>query len=512
VLGAADVDCSSVHEAAQCSHLGCLQSLLQQPSHAVAAVLQLADDQQTPLHRVRHFTAHCTAVTAALIDSLTQQQQLTAVINRTDNSGHTALRHTVVERGNSTHACHGCVRLLLAAGADIIADEWKPDILSEIISETSAYDDSCHAELTVQALAQRGLDIDQQDVYGRTRLQQLALTVSEGCWSTARSAAVAAAMSALLANGASAKVTDREGNTPLHILANMMEDEYDSLCSADELWSCSCEAAIRAVYDSAGAECLAVKNSYGDTPLHLAAQWPGLAQLLLTLGADVHAVNAAGKTPLHVAAAHGIELSAQLLLDAGAGVSAAANRTGLQPLHCAARERMWQVCRLLLDRGADANATTAGGMSVARCALQHCVSFNDRWSEPVWQFVQVLVEAGADVEQYSERFGTLLHSSASIKCAAVTQYLLDSLLPRDADAPDVLNKVDLYGKTALHLAAACDNAAVVKLLLGSGASVHLDSGPLLHTCLSSDDSSMGLETCTMLLDAGASVVQLDGLG
>jgi hypothetical protein len=204
VLGEADVDCSSVYKAVERSHAGCLQALLQQPGGAVA-VLQLDNDQHTTLHAVQHFTAYCTATTAALLKSSTQQQQLSSVINRTDSSGHTALRLTVVKQGDSTRVCHGCMRLLLAAGADIIADEWQTDILAEVISKSNMCDDSSNdAELTVQALVQRGLDVEQRDSKGLTRLQQLAQSISEGCVSTARVAAVAAAMRALLANGANA--------------------------------------------------------------------------------------------------------------------------------------------------------------------------------------------------------------------------------------------------------------------------------------------------------------------
>eukprot|EP00953_Heterococcus_sp_UTEX-ZZ885_P016924 9497-Heterococcus_DN1.PRE.1 len=116
------------------------------------------------------------------------------------------------------------MRLLLAAGADIIEDEWQTDILAEVISETTMYDDSSNdAELTVQALVQRGLDVEQQDSTGLTRLHQLAQSISEGCVSAARSAAVAAAMRALLGNGANAMTTDRDSNTPLHTLVNSLK-------------------------------------------------------------------------------------------------------------------------------------------------------------------------------------------------------------------------------------------------------------------------------------------------
>jgi ankyrin repeat protein len=292
------------------------------------------------------------------------------------------------------------MRLLLVAGADIIADEWQTDISGEVISERTMCDDSSkHAELTVQALVQLGLDVEQQDSDGFSRLQQLAHSISASYSTSASVAARAAAMRALLANGANAMITDSDGDTPLHVLVNSSEGQYDRFSRPDEHMRCSSEPAIRAIYDSAGAACLAAAtDTFAHTPLHLAVVWPGYVQLLLTLGADVHAVNGINETALHMAAEYGAELSAQLLLDAGGDVSATTTATAVQPLHCAVRKRKWQVCRLLIDRGANVNATSIiSGMSVTRCALRNCKSPNDRWSEPEWQCVRLLVEAGADV-------------------------------------------------------------------------------------------------------------------
>eukprot|EP00953_Heterococcus_sp_UTEX-ZZ885_P005629 3501-Heterococcus_DN1.PRE.3 len=516
VLGEADVDCSSVHEAVACNHSGCLHVLLQQPG-GVAAVLQLDENQHTCLHQVQHFTVYCTNITAALLRGLTQQQQLTAVINRTDSSGHTALRRTIIKQGDSTRVCHGCMRLLLAAGADIIDYEWQPDILAEVISETTMYDDSSNdAELTVQALVQRGLDVEQRDSEGLTRLQQLAQYLNAHSVSTARSATVAAAMRALLANGADGMATDRNGNTALHILVNSYHVKYERFLRADEHLRCSSEAAIQTIYDSVGAECLAATMSDGDTPLHLTVRWPGYVQLLIKLGANVHAQDHCEMTPLHYAAFHGVQLSVQLLLDAGADV-AAINIRGEQPLHVAARRRELQICRLLLDRGADVNAitdsadSTFSGFSVTMCALQLCDCAEDRWLQTTLRCLKLLVEAGAEVQQCSEQRGTLLHISATSKCAAVTQYLLDKLLPQH---PDVMNRTNEHGQTPLSCAAAFNNAAVVKLLLASGASVNIDSSPLLHACFSSreSDTAADLVVFNLLLDARISFMQLGTAG
>jgi hypothetical protein len=240
VLGAADIYCSDVQEAVERSHIGCLQALLQQPT-ATAALLQVDSDQRTPLHLVQHFTAHCTATTAALIDRLTQQQQLATVINSIDSSGRTALRATVVDDDeyDNRRVCQGCMRLLLAAAADTIADAWEPDILAAVISENTACDDSStYPELTVQALVRRGLDIDQQNSEGLTWLQQLAQYVSNRSLITVRVEIKAALMRALLANGADALATDSDINTPLHLLVNSYAGEYSRFARAVDHWKC----------------------------------------------------------------------------------------------------------------------------------------------------------------------------------------------------------------------------------------------------------------------------------
>jgi ankyrin repeat protein len=518
VLGAADVDCSSVRMAAARSHSGCLQSLLKQPGGATA-VLQLDENQHTCLHQVQHFTVYCTNITAALLRDLTQQQQLTAVINRTDSSGRTALRRTVVNQGDSTRVCHGCTRLLLAAGADIIEDEWQTDILAEVLSETTMYDDSSNdAELTVQALVQRGLDVEQANSKGLTRLQQLAQSLSEACMSAAKAVAVAAAMRALIANGSDPMATGNAGSsiTPLCILVNSLDSKYDRFLRADQQLRCSNAPAIRAIYDSAGAACLAAKHSYGNTPLNLAVQWPGYVQLLIELGAEVNAHRYPYETPLHRAAERGAELSVQLLINAGAIVNTVAdpdNEEGLEPLHCAATNHHYSVCKLLLERGAHLNARTENYETALRCAIIAAGTADDKWCERAMRCIQLFVDAGADIvdDTALDVCGTLLHSSASITCTAITQYLLDKLLPQH---PDVLNKEKEYdGTTALYCAAACSNTAVVKLLLSSAASVNIDSSALLHACFKTDGSSASdLAMLNTLLDAGVSIMQLDDKG
>ena len=97
----------------------------------------------------------------------------------------------------------------------------------------------------------------------------------------------------------------------------------------------------------------------GDTPLHDACRTgePEVVALLLEFGADVHATNKAGKTPLHIAAEHNCHECLNSLCDHGAirDLEKRDNR-GLTPLHCASRWNQSEIAQALLDIGANLSA------------------------------------------------------------------------------------------------------------------------------------------------------------
>ena len=96
-------------------------------------------------------------------------------------------------------------------------------------------------------------------------------------------------------------------------------------------------------------------------------------QEALALGADVNAANpeCVGNTPLHYAANHGWDQTAQLLLERGANVHVRTN-WGSTPLHYAAMSGCLRVCELLLSAGADPSDTDMLGHNALDRATVMC--------------------------------------------------------------------------------------------------------------------------------------------
>src|SRR6185436_10721896 len=97
----------------------------------------------------------------------------------------------------------------------------------------------------------------------------------------------------------------------------------------------------------------------GMTALHWAAERgdAAMADMLVYAGANVSAVTRIGQyTPLHLASRSGSASVVAALLKAGADAKTRATTTGVTPLHLAASAGNADVVKSLLDAGADANA------------------------------------------------------------------------------------------------------------------------------------------------------------
>jgi ankyrin repeat protein len=163
-----------------------------------------------------------------------------------------------------------------------------------------------------------------------------------------------------------------------------------------------------------------------------------------------------GKTALQMAAALGHKEQVQALLNAGAQVDGA-DSNGNTPLMLAAAGAYAEVLHLLLDHGADPNQRNNSGMSAAAWAL----------SMDAADCAELLQKRGAG-EPYGR---SELQLSIILATATVDTNTPDwqALL----NAAEDLNHQDVFGITALMLAAEAGFADLVKALLSRGASVHL---------------------------------------
>ena len=126
----------------------------------------------------------------------------------------------------------------------------------------------------------------------------------------------------------------------------------------------------------------------GTTALHWAARVddPALADLLIAAGADATAANVFGVTPLALAAVNGAAEMLDTLLRAGANPNAA-TAGGETALLTAARTGRADAVRTLVAHGADVNAAQRSGQTPLMWAA----------AEGHLETLQALIEAGADI-------------------------------------------------------------------------------------------------------------------
>jgi cytohesin len=161
------------------------------------------------------------------------------------------------------------------------------------------------------------------------------------------------AVKALIAAGVDVNVSDKSGETPLHLSAVRGYYEITSLL-IDE-----------------GANVNA-RDGRELTPLHAAA-WGGhkdTAALLIANGAEVDARGDKGVTPLIVSTLSGRNATMELLINNGANLNAR-NESGMTPLHAAARTGQKKAVELLIDKGADLNAKNENGVTPLQMASQN---------------------------------------------------------------------------------------------------------------------------------------------
>ncbi len=231
-------------------------------------------------------------------------------------------------------------------------------------------------------------------------------------------------------------------------------------------------AAVRALLQQ-GASATA-SDPDGATALHWIAYHDDLAtaKVLLKAGANVNAANDLGATPLWVASENGSTSMVRLLLDAGANPNLAL-LAGETPLMVASRGGYPQVVELLLAKGADPNARGARGQTalmwaaaqkhpeVTKVLLAHGADFNIRSS--VYNEVMAVPPHG-----YLPYNRAIPHGSDTALLFAARDGDLESARLLVAAGANV-NDADAWGVSALTYAAHSGFDDLVEFLLDKGA-------------------------------------------
>lgn len=206
-----------------------------------------------------------------------------------------------------------------------------------------------------------------------------------------------------LAQGASIETRNHQGRTPLILAAQAGALE------------------IARFLVERGAEVNARSSSEtGSTVLSFALEGksPQLAAFLIDHGADVNGKAKNGQTPLHYAAAYGLNDFLELLLYRGADPNLPSSTGGSSttPLIAAAANGHLESVRILLDRGADLEKTNSVGNTPLLEVCKH----------PYPNVVQLLLERGARINAKTPLGHTALIYASCHGHTEVIQQLLDS--------------------------------------------------------------------------------------
>ena len=158
------------------------------------------------------------------------------------------------------------------------------------------------------------------------------------------------------------------------------------------------------------------QDNDGNTPLHIAAElgFPALIKMLVAAGAstEIHGGDL-DATPLHIAIACGQTAAALTLLDLGADVNAV-GAYGTTALEIAARNNEIKVMLALIRRGAKIDARSESGWT----PLHVAAGFNNPMA------IAVLVRFGADPNSRDVDGDTPLMTSCSMEHLGCVQQLL----------------------------------------------------------------------------------------
>ncbi|XP_069938533.1 inversin-B-like isoform X2 [Cherax quadricarinatus] len=262
-------------------------------------------------------------------------------------------------------------------------------------------------------------------------------------------------------------IRDNYGNTPLHLAA---KGGYLECCK---------------VILGISTKEVNLKNKAGNSPLLLSIatgkKSTEITELLILNGSKLNMTNKCKWTALHIASEKGNVKTLKLLLKHDDKCLQAKEPEGMTPLHVAAKNGHWMICKELVEAGAnieerDSYGSTplhwAAKMGFTECCrklLEHNASINSENSignTPLHLLyasgkekpdcARLLIEYGADVNAQNKKDKTPFHLSFR-SSIEMTKIL--------SDADVKLQLTDCNGRTALHYAAERPPSDYVKFVM-----------------------------------------------
>ena len=470
----------ALHTAVKKGHIPTVQLLVD----CGADVNELNECGQTPLHTAAGGEKDCPKLCSILLEhnakvdavDKDENQPLHLACKR----GHTSTSHFLLSNGADVHALneYGQTPLHTTAGGERDCHKLC-SILLKHNAKIDAVDKDGNQPLhlawkqwhtaTVGLLLSHGADVTALNKHQRKPLDLANESVLKSCEVHYGNHALHVAaqnghiqtVQLLVDCGADVNALNEYGQTSLHTAAGGEKDSPE-LCSI----LLEHNAKVNAV------------DKDGNQPLQLACKrgHTSTSHFLLSNGADVHALNEYGQTPLHTTAGGEKDCPelCSILLEHNAKVDAV-DKDGNQPLHLACKQWHTAIVRLLLSHGADVTALNKQQRKPSHIANESILKSyevhngNDALHIAVKKghipTVQLLVDCGADVNALNEFRQTPLHTAAGGEkdCPELCSILLEHNAKVDA--------VDKDGNQPLHLACKQWHTATVRLLLSHRADV-----------------------------------------
>jgi ankyrin repeat protein len=247
-------------------------------------------------------------------------------------------------------------------------------------------------------------------------------------------------------------------------------------------------------------------------------------RLLLENGANINQEGKYGQNALYFASENGKEAAVRMLIEAGACVN---NEDGTMPIQVASERGHKGIVEMLIKAGADVNlgygpalyyASKSGHEDVVQTLILAGADVNlegvlgtalhaAAYRYTGEKVVELLIDAGADVNKLAGQYGTALQAAAAGFTDEPSALEAVQILIRAGANVNLVGGV--YG-TALQAAAYSERPKIVEELVDAGADVNLVGGEfgtaLRAAVLSRDyDSENRIDIVQMLIRAGADV-------